>query len=87
VEFKMAKTIINKHGYEVVAPTRCKSYDKGVSLKVGDTVELVCDLLLGKYKKGEQYKIKLMWKNKYQTVLEFEGVDLSAASIAFRKVR
>jgi hypothetical protein len=88
VEYKMAnKTIINKYGYEVVAPTRCKSAIKGQSLKIGDTVETICDLLGGKVKQGEQFKIKLMWKNKYATVLEFEGTDWSCASTAFIKVQ
>ena len=84
----MAKTIINKHGYEVVSPTRCKSAVTGEMLKKGDLVELMYDTNGStKAKKGERFKIALMWKNKYATVLELEGTELSAASTFFRKVK
>lgn len=81
------KTIINKHGYEVESPSRCKSGVRGQTLKKGDTVELLHDTNgTVKAKAGDRFKIKCMWKNKYATVIELEGTELSAASTFFRKV-
>lgn len=83
----MAKTIINKYGYEVVSPSRCKSAWKGQTIKRGDVVAPIGDLNgTTKVKKGTKLTVKEMWKNKYQTVLEFEENDASAASILFEKV-
>lgn len=80
------KTIINKHGYEVESPSRCKSAVRGKTLKVGDTVTPIAELNGSvKANVGDTFKIKCMWKNKYQTVLEFEGTVLSGASILFQK--
>jgi hypothetical protein len=83
----VAKTIINKYGYEVVSPSRCKSAITGKTLKVGDWVTPIANLNgTAKAKVGEKFQIKLMWKNKYQTVLEFHGTEVSAASVLFEKV-
>lgn len=81
------KTVINKHGYEVEAPTRAKLHYAGTSCKIGDTVYPIGDFdrTSVKVRKGTPLVVKLMWKNKYGAVLEFEGTELSASSILFHK--
>ncbi len=84
---KMAKTIINKYGYEVVSPSRCKTGISGQSVKKGDTVELLHNTNgTVKAKQGDRLTIKSMWKNKYATVLEFIESELSVASTFVKKV-
>lgn len=82
----MINKIINKHGYEVESPKRARLNIKGTSCKVGDIVYPISKFNTSNSPEvGTPLVVKKMWKNKYATVLEFEGTDFSAASILFRK--
>lgn len=82
----MENKITNKYGYNVVVPKRARLAVKGTSCKIGDTVYPIAKFNTSNSPEmGTPLVVKLMWKNKYATVLEFEGTEFSAASTLFAK--